>query len=193
MSEEIIEEKLRQCQQGQAEGFSWLARQYGGRLYRYFYRVSGSEADAEDLLQELYVKLIDKIGSYRHEGKFEHWLFSVAANMARDRGRRLQREAKIFTGQGDFDESDKVRGVKQATPQQKLEQDEQREQLLDALAQLPEMDREIILQRHYGQMSFKEIAEQFQIPIGTALAKVHRGLKRLQRIMSDEGKRKRTV
>ena len=83
MSEEIIEEKLRQCQQGQVEGFSWLARQYGGRLYRYFYRVCGSEADAEDLLQELYVKLIDKIGSYRHEGRFEHWLFSVAANMAR--------------------------------------------------------------------------------------------------------------
>ena len=193
MSEDELTEKLRKCRHRQPEGFSWLARQYGGRLYRYFYRVSGSEADAEDLLQELYVKLIEKISSYRHEGRFEHWLFSIAANMARDRARRLKREAKIITRSQEYEESYKVRSAEPSAAEQKFQQAEQRHRLHEVLAQLPELDREIILLRHYGQLSFKEIAEHFQIPIGTALAKAHRSLKRLQRIMSDEEKRERII
>ena len=74
----------------------------------------------------------------------------------------------------------------ETTAPEKLQYNEQVDQLQSALEQLPEKDREIIILRHYGQLSFKEIAEQFDIPIGTALAKVHRGLKRLHKLMVEE-------
>ena len=63
--------------------------------------------------------------------------------------------------------------------------DEQRDKLQQALKQLPDLDREMIMLRHYSQMSFKEIAEQFNVPLGTALAKVHRGLKQLKQKLSE--------
>ncbi|MFC1783177.1 RNA polymerase sigma factor, partial [Planctomycetota bacterium] len=62
---------------------------------------------------------------------------------------------------------------------------EQVDQLQEALLQIPNMEREIIILRHYGQLSFKEIAEHYQMPIGTALAKVYRGLKHLRKIMTE--------
>lgn len=185
MEKESLSEKLIQCQQGQTEAFSWLAAEYGPRLYRYFYRITASQHDAEDLLQELFVKLIEKIGTYRHQGRFENWLFSIAANLARDRGRRCQRTAKIFTRAGNFDEKIKMTPAQQASPEENLHRTELHARLQQALAQLPEADRRIILMRHYGQLSFAELAEHFHIPLGTALAKVHRGLKRLQRIMTE--------
>ena len=83
--------KVNKCQQGDPEAFSWLVSEYGPRLYRYFHRHSGSAQEAEDLLQDMFVKLVEKIRDYRHQGLFEAWLFRVAANLSRDRARRGQK------------------------------------------------------------------------------------------------------
>jgi len=184
MEQDPLGEQITKCQQGDPEAFSWLTEEYGPRLYRYFLRLNGSTADAEDLLQELFVKLIEKIGHYRHQGRFESWLFCVAANMVRDEARRRVRRGEVLSLQDERVGLKEVLASDEATADVKLQQSEQIDRLQRALDQLPQMDREIIILRHYGQLSFKEIAEQFQIPIGTALAKVHRGLKRLQKIMT---------
>ena len=189
MEQDLLGEQIAKCQQGDPEAFAWLSEEYGPRLYRYFLRMKGSAADAEDLLQELFVKLIEKIGHYKHEGRFEGWLFCVAANMVRDEARRRARRGEAISIQDERAGLQDILASDEATADQKLQQSEQLDRLQRALEQLPETDREIVMLRHYGQMSFKEIAEQFQIPIGTALAKVHRSLKRLQQIMvEDENK-----
>ncbi len=189
MKQDPLAEQIRLCQQGDAEAFGWLNREYGPRLYRYFLRLNGSAADAEDMLQELFVKLIEKISHYRHEGRFEGWLFCVAANMVRDEARRRSRRGEVVSLQDERTALKEVLASDEATAPEKLQQSEQIDQLQNALEELPGMDREIIMLRYYGQMSFKEIAEQFEIPIGTALAKVHRGLKRLQKIMLENEQR----
>jgi len=186
MKQDMLAEQIELCQKGEPAGFTWLMEQYGPRLFRYFLRVNGSEADAEDLLQELFVKLIEKICNYRHEGRFEGWIFCIAANMIRDEARRRSRRGEVMSFQDEKTGLKEIIASDEATAPEKLQFNEQVDQLQEALAQLPEVDREIIILRHYGQLSFKEIAEQYNIPIGTALAKVHRGLKRLHKLMVEE-------
>ena len=186
MKQDLLAEQIELCQKGDPAGFAWLMEQYGPRLFRYFHRVSGSASDADDLLQDLFVKLIEKICNYRHEGRFEGWIFCIAANMIRDDARRRSRRGAEVSFQDEKAGLKDIIASDEATAPEKLQYSEQIDQLQLALAQLPETDREIIILRHYGQLSFKEIAEQFEIPIGTALAKVHRGLKRLHKIMVDE-------
>jgi len=183
-----LTEKIRQCQQGRSDAFVWLLREYGPRLYGYFVRMTGSTTEAEDLLQEMFLKLLQRIRDYRHEGRFEPWLFRVAANMIRDRGRKLQRQSRAFaTGVEPGNPLHRAAGPSDegADPGKPLEVAEDLGRMQEALRELSERDREIILLRFYGGISFKDIAEQLQIPVGTAIAKVHRGLKKLKRMMTE--------
>ncbi len=188
MDEQQLAEQIAGCQAGRPEAFSRLLAEFGPRLYRYFYRACGSEADAEDMVQELFVRLLEKIGSYEHQGKFEHWLFRVAANLSRDRLRHKARTGPILSLQHvthDELELGDTLAADGPEPDGRMQQAQQMDALQKALSQLPPPDREIILMRHYGGMSFKELAEHFNLPLGTALAKVHRGLKKLQKLMND--------
>lgn len=187
--QQLLAEQLSRCQAGSKEAFAWLLSEYGPRLYRYFYRTCGRPDEAEDLLQELFVRLLEKIRLYNHQGKFEHWLFCVAANLHRDRLRQVSRTGSVVslqkTTHEDLTLADSL-AADDPPPDRHLDQEQEVADLQAALEQLPPMDREIILLRHYGGLSFKELAAHFQIPTGTALAKVHRGLKRLRKLMRDD-------
>ena len=186
MKDDRLAEIIEQCQQGRADGFAWLEQEYGQRLYGYFLRRSGSVSEAEDLLGDLFVKLLEKISKYRHEDRFESWLFSVAANMVRDAARRRKRQGPVISldrGGEQGSEPNVIVQDNQPGPEETVSAAEQRDLLQAALEQLVDLDREMIVMRHYGQLSFKELAEHFQVPIGTALSRVHRGLKRLGEIM----------
>ena len=188
MESEALTETIRQCQQGQGDAFARLLHEYGPRLFGYFIRTTGSTTEAEDLLQDMFLKLLERIEDYRHEGRFEPWLFRIAANMIRDRGRKLQRQSRsLATGaepgnplHRTVDSTDE-----RADPGRRLELGEDIDLMQKALWKLLELDREIILLRFYSGVSFKDIADQLQIPVGTAIAKVHRGLKKLKKIMTE--------
>ena len=184
---DILSRQIERCQEGDRKALVWLLEEYGPKLWPYFLRACWMEADAEDLLQELFVKLLENIKGYRHEGKFEHWLFRIAANLVRDRARRAKSNRPAQAKQYILENNPQAFELvsKERDPSQDLLQAEQIDQLREALVQLPAIDREIILLRHYGGMSFKELADQFEMPIGTVLAKVHRGLKRLHKVMTE--------
>lgn len=182
---DILAKKIRECQNGQPQAFAWLLSCYGQRLYGFFVRATGSQNDADDLLQELFVKLLKSIKYYKHDDRFEPWLFRIAANMVRDRGRKRQR-SKIVPLENSSENQVNLAETLQSNeplPDKSIQQAEWNDQLQKALGRLPELDRQAIIMRHYGQLSFKEIAKELQIPMGTALAKVHRGLKSLRQIL----------
>jgi len=189
MSNDSLAKIINRCQQGDEKAFGWLLREYGPRLYRYFLRTSGSADDAEDLLQDLFVKLLVKIGDYHHEGRFDNWLFCVAANLVRDHFRRRQRSVRTVPMQtnGGIGTVSPAEAVSSGPrPEERLETKEQLDRLQQALGRLEPRESEIILLRHYGGLSFKEIAEHFQVPIGTALARVHRGRKKLNNMLEEK-------
>ena len=163
------------CKSGDAESFSELVDIYANRLYGYFYRLTGNRTTSDDLLSELFVKLVEKIGSFRG-GSFESWLFKTASNIFYDYLRDKQRQKKMFEDQKERFESEMTE-IRQADS----------EKIDDLQIQLGKLDmdtRELIMLRFYSQASFKEIAAMRSEPIGTTLSKLHRGLKKLREMMS---------
>jgi len=187
MEADRLRATIASAQAGAAEAYEALLKVYGPRLYGYFFRATGRHHDAEDLLGELTLRLVRQLGKYDHRGRFEPWLFRIAANMVRDRiRRRKSRPTPVSLAvESDSGEAlaDRLPGV-EAPVDADLMAAEMSKGLHDALQSLDDLTREIVLLRYFGQMSFKELADTFQCPLGTVLARVHRGLKALRRIMA---------
>jgi RNA polymerase sigma-70 factor (ECF subfamily) len=180
---------IARAQAGDAEAYESLLDEYGPRLYGYFLRATGRHHDAEDLLSEILLRLVRTLKSYDHRGRFEPWLFRIAANMVRDRIRRRRARPQPVSLSI---EDDSGRTLAAEIPAAGLGVDaealaaEASMELRDALDQLDETSRQMLLLRHFGNLSFKEIAGMFDCPLGTALAKVHRGLRALRRLLDAE-------
>ena len=190
MDADQIAELIARAQQRDPAAFDALVGAYSARLYGYFYRLTGSRHDAEDLLQELFVRLVRMVGEYRHDGRFDAWLFRIATNLVRDRLRRAKKtpavgldlsptgcEGTAWAQQPDHKNPD---------PSEVVHRAEQVDQLQRAIGELPEAEREVILLRHFSQVSFREIADLMGTPLGTALARAHRGLLRLRQLMEEQ-------
>jgi len=162
------------CKNGDAECFSQVVDRYASRCYGYFYRLTGNKDVSDELLSTLFVKLVQKIGSYKG-GSFESWLFRIASNIFHDYLRSKQRQRKLL------DEQKKRLELKIAVP--KRANGEKIDKLQVQLSKLNEDTRELIMLRFYSQLSFKEIAKTRSEPIGTTLSKLHRGLKKLRELM----------
>ena len=162
------------CKSGSNESFSQLVDLFSDRCYKYFYRLTGNREISDDLLSELFVRLVEKIGTYRG-GSFESWLFKTASNLFHDYLRDKQRQQKVFRAGKDQLEA-KLQGVENFD-------DERVDKLQQQLGKLDADTKELILLRFYSQLSFKELSEIRGEPIGTVLSRVHRGFKKLRELM----------
>lgn len=161
------------CKSGDAESFSEVVDMYASRFYGYFYRLTGNRETSDDLLSELFVKLVGKIGSFKG-GSFESWLFKIASNIFHDYLRDKQRRRKLFEVR---------KGELESKVTEKQSGSERIDKLQRQLGRLDADTRELIMLRFYSQASFKELAAMRSEPIGTTLSKLHRGLKKLQKLM----------
>jgi len=199
MDGEALATTIKGAQRGDTASFDRLVDHFGNRIYGFLYRLTGSRTDAEDLMQEVFVRLVRMISVYQHDGRFEAWLFRIAANLCRDRVRRAKRTPKMAAlesrADGDANNDAGLRTAgdvasEVAPPDAGLVRAEELDALGRAIAQLPEAERTVIMLRHFSQMSFKEIAEATGTPLGTALARAHRALGRLKELMgADDGTR----
>lgn len=192
MREPEIDTLIEAAQAGQAEAFDRILTAYGPRLYGYLYRLIGSRQDAEDLLQDLFVRVVRGIGDYDHTGRFESWLFRIALNLVRDRQRHLRRRRGLLGawGSGNGQGGEEVRAaepVADEEPSAAMERAEDADQLQAALAALPPAEREVIMLRFFSDLTFQEIADVMGTPLGTALARGHRALRRLRGLLEEAG------
>lgn len=164
------------CKNGDSDCFSQLVDMYAGRCYGYFYRLTGNRTVSDDLLSELFVKLVEKIGSFKG-GSFESWLFKVVSNIFHDYLRAKQRQSRLLKTQRSR--------LKSQISEPKQADSDAIDKLQLQLNKLDADTREVIMLRYYSQMSFKEIAKMRSELIGTTLSKVHRGLKKLRELMED--------
>ena len=167
-----------------------LVDRYSARLYGFLFRMTGQPEDAEDLVQEVFVRMVKSIARYEEDGRFEAWLFRIAANLGRDRGRRQKRnpvvgsiEADSTETAGDRSEHRIELAPRHQDPEQRMTLTEDIVRLQAALNRLPTEEREVVMLRHYTDMSFAEIADLMASPLGTALARAHRGLAKLRKWM----------
>lgn len=167
-----------------------LVDRYSARLYGFLFRMTGQPEDAEDMVQEVFVRMVKSIARYEEDGRFEAWLFRIAANLARDRGRRQKRNPVV--GSIDEDSTETVGdrsghpiglAPSHQDPEQRMTLTQEIARLQTALNGLPTEEREVVMLRHYTDMSFAEIADLMATPLGTALARAHRGLAKLRKWM----------
>ncbi|MCZ6817599.1 MAG: sigma-70 family RNA polymerase sigma factor [Planctomycetota bacterium] len=190
MDGESLAAVIRDAQRGDPKAFDALADLYAGRIFGFVYRLTGSRHDAEDLMQEVFLRVVRTIERYKHDGRFEPWIFRIAANLVRDRVRRVKRSprrAAPADPRGDESSASDMLDdfpTRQRTVEDALVCSEDIAEMNAALATLPEGEREVLMLRHFSQMTFKEIAELMETPLGTALARAHRGLSRLREAMT---------
>ena len=190
MDEAAFEQLLRRAQRREPDALETLYELYGQRVYGLLYRLTRSRDDAEDLLQGTFLRVVRVLPDYQHTGKFEAWLFRIAANLVRDRARKMARHQQAierkFPGGAEGPTAGGAAGAHPG-PDEELERRESEQRLQECLAELGDMEREIILLRHHSELSFREIAEMLDIPLGTALSRVHRALARMRRQLGDDG------
>jgi RNA polymerase sigma factor (sigma-70 family) len=174
--EELFQDWLK----GGRDSFDNLLARYQGRLYKVILGWTKNPHLSQDLFQETWVRVIEHKGDFDPGRKFSSWIFSIALNLTRDHWRREKRNrTEIDSGQIDLASG----GADQS---ETLSEQEQMKELEAALGQLSEIEREVFMLRHFGALSFKEIADLLGINLNTALGRMHQALGRLKKIMGVE-------
>jgi RNA polymerase sigma factor (sigma-70 family) len=176
---------IRSFQAGDTEAFDILVTRYKDRIYSSILFFVKDTYLAEDLFQDVFIKIIDTLKNkrYTEEGKFLPWALRIAHNLCVDYFRKVKRTPAIKTS--DDQDIFEVINVSQEAPDQKLMRGESHDKVRRMLDLLPEEQREIIVLRHYANLSFKEIAEITNCSINTALGRMRYGLINLRKMMTE--------
>ncbi|MEM7350256.1 MAG: sigma-70 family RNA polymerase sigma factor [Acidobacteriota bacterium] len=167
--------------------FEDLVGRYQGRLVNYLYRMLRNEEDAHDLAQEVFVKIYGALDRFDPRYRFSTWLFRVAQNAAIDRirKRRLKLVSLHRPDTGDGDSGDWELPGHDPTPYQDARNVERGAAIRQAIDELPWEYKELIRLRHYGELSYDEIAKLKEMPLGTVKNKLFRGRQMLKERLHD--------
>ncbi len=177
---------------GEVEAFDELLRRYKDGLFSYLYSMVRSREEAEDLLQETFLRVIAALPRYRARGKFRAWIFKIARNLVQDRARKLMVTGvpvRLETSEPDTTEAPYA-VISQAddkpSPREVAMAQEKRDWIERAIQKLPQAQKEVFTLRAYAGMPFKEIAVVQRSPLGTVLARMHYALKKLRAELQKE-------
>lgn len=178
---------LRAARAGDPSAWKFLVNRYSRRIFGLVFARCHSVEVAEEITQSVFATITAKLleGEYTEDGRFEAWIFRIAINRLRDHLRRdrIRPDAPA----GDSLEEIARAGV------HKHQDSETHARLRMALEELSESDRDVVMLRHHGGLSFKQIADLLDEPMGTLLARHHRALKKLKELMDTEGNSRTSI
>ena len=162
-----------------AAGFEVLVQRYKNAIVSFLFRFVGDPRTAEDLAQEAFLRVFRKIADYNSTAKFSTWLYTIASNLAKDEFKRRSRHpAKSLDWKGGQDTTRSVPQVKadttESVPDVRLEHDEVRVNVNKALDRLEAHDREILVLKDVQGLSYEEIAQILELPMGTVKSRISR-------------------
>ncbi|HKW95276.1 MAG TPA: sigma-70 family RNA polymerase sigma factor [Methylomirabilota bacterium] len=177
-------ELIRRCQDGDASAFEPLVEKYRQRVWRLAYQVLHDREEAWDVAQEAFVRAFHSLGSFRGQSAFYTWLFRITVNVATDRHRQRSAQARAF-GPERVTEEEWARTTPDpgGGPDREAARAEQRERIRAALDALPPKARAIIMLSDVEGLSYREIAEVLNCPIGTVMSRLHNARKRLKGLL----------
>lgn len=166
---------------GDAAAWRGLIDRFSGRLFGFVRAQCGDPELAEEITQSAFATVAAKLPGYVEQGAFESWLFRIAMNRLRDEMRRRKRHAVAMEGGTLADLAPRTAEARATV------EPEVRTALVAAIASLGESDREVISLRHLGGMSFQQMADTLEEPVGTLLARHHRALRKLREFLVARG------
>lgn len=156
-----------------------LIIRYQHRLLRYLLYLTSNRDMAEDLFQEVWMRVLVRGAQFNGQSRFDTWLFTIARNLVIDQRRKRTMSSldELFEGSGDDDRpmSFEITGG-EPTPFDRLSNLEDREQIAAALLQLDTIHREVLVLRFHEELSLEEIARVTRAPLSTVKSRLYRGL-----------------
>lgn len=195
MADDLLVERSRQ---GDLKAFNILVRRWEKSIYNFVYRFVGQHEEAQDLCQETFVKVYEKLDGLKDTSRFRRWLYTIAANLSRDRIKRS--DYKRTVSMEAYPTSEPARSLSpsmplatESAPDADLQETEVRAIMHRALQSLPESQRLALVLRTYHGMTTVEIAELTGEPPGTIRSRVFHGLRKMQAALDEMGVKKEDI
>jgi RNA polymerase sigma-70 factor (ECF subfamily) len=174
-----IESLIQRCLKGDQTAWEAIVRQHWRKVFNVAYKFVGRHDEAEDLAQEIFLKIFKSLDTFDRRANFQTWLISVSRNLCIDHYRSVRKERETIDP--DVDTSDLAPAAKDAGPIAALEQRDRVTLLRQAISALPETLRQAVLMRDIQELSYQEIADRLDLPEGTVKSRINRGRTELAR------------
>ncbi|HLO70857.1 MAG TPA: sigma-70 family RNA polymerase sigma factor [Flavipsychrobacter sp.] len=171
---------------GDEKALETLVYRYKDKIYTSIYMLVKDKYMAEDIFQDAFLKMVRTMreGRYSEQGKFLPWAIRVAHNLCMDHFRKVKQNVQILLPDGK-DISDLL-GADTQGASDRIETRQVNQSIRQLIEELPEEQREVIVLRMYGDLSFKEIADMTNVSINTALGRMRYGLINLRKMIQDK-------
>lgn len=171
---------------GQENTLEILIARHKSRIYTSIYLMVKDEYLAEDIFQDTFIKVIKTLraGRYNEEGKFLPWVLRIGHNLVIDHFRKEKR-SPVITNVDGFDIFD-VLGIHDESMEDKMIKEQNFDDLKTLIHLLPSEQKEVLIMRHYGDLSFKEIADLTNVSINTALGRMRYALSNLRKMITNK-------
>jgi RNA polymerase sigma-70 factor, ECF subfamily len=182
-------EVVRRCMDGDSGAWAELVRTHHRRVYGLCYRFTNNSADAEDLTQDVFLKIYSNLASFdTARGSLQVWITTMTRNLLVDNFRRTRNQRSTDSLDAGWDETDELRPIDRlqasgASPHEKAAQKELAKMVQGALAKVSVELREAVILRDLQDMDYKEIAQVLGIPEGTVKSRISRGRAELARLL----------
>lgn len=181
------QELISQFLSGNQQAIEVLISRHKDKVYTYIFLLVKDPVIAEDIFQDTFVKIVNSLvgGRYKDDGKFVSWTIRIAHNLTIDHFRKIKKSNEI---QGDSFESYVLNSKKYAAEnvEEEMIKEQIRNDIRNLVDELPAEQKEVILLRHYGGLSFKEIAEQTGVSINTSLGRMRYALINLRKMINEK-------
>ncbi len=170
---------------GHERAFEELLKRHKQKIYTSIYLFVKDQSLAEDIFQEVFIKIIDTLrkGKYNHEGKFSQWAMRISYNLCVDYFRRNKRRPQVHPTDT-FDIFDILK-VTDDNAEQRMIRSQTHDKIRRLVDMLPSEQREVVILRHYADMSFKEISNLTKVSINTALGRMRYALINIRKLMEE--------
>jgi RNA polymerase sigma-70 factor, ECF subfamily len=188
---QVVTALVRRCVAGDAEAWEEIVRQYNRRIYNVCYRFTGSADNADDLAQEVFIKLYRTLDSYSPEkGAFATWVMTMTRNLLVDHFRKTKQDrvtdsldAGLTEEEDSISLGDKIQDSGPSADE-RIQRRETQEMVQKAIQKLSPELREAVILRDLQDMDYKEIAVALKVPEGTVKSRINRGRMELARLLS---------
>lgn len=161
------------CRAGKTEAYGILVRRYQDRLYPTVLRLTGCAEDAQDLLQETFLRAYQKLGRFHGESSFYTWVYRIAVNLALSSRRRRRPALRLGDGPAGGPCESAV-DPKETDPSLPMERAERDQFIQDALNALAADHRAVVVMKEFDGLRYEEIGRVLGVPVGTVRSRLHR-------------------
>jgi len=173
---------IEQCLAGDQSAWEQVVRQNWRKVFNVAYKFVGKHDEAEDLTQDIFLKIFRALSTFDRRANFQTWIISISRNLCIDHYRSVRKERQTIAR--DVDSSDLQPATSERGPYQVAEHQDLRAQLRQALETLPVTLRTAVVLRDLQELSYQEIADRLGLPEGTVKSRINRGRMELARLLS---------